>query len=278
MAAHAGAQADMATTAGHGISALAEQAPNDAQFVALMHDHRGAWLELETSPGAGTDSYVIAQSNFVRGIVALDRADYRAALSALQAADAAVAKSPDVASQFLVPPACRLALAEEYVGQSAQADADIMRGGHFVDCYRFKGDIDDHRGQWDQARRDYAAAVALAPSIPSSYESWGEALARHGDYAGAIEKFALANRHGPRWSDPLEHWGEALASQGQLREALRKYAAAAPFAPRWGALYLHWGQAHEGLGEHTKAKEKYRMALGLDLSDADRRLLQGCCG
>ncbi|MDB6083085.1 MAG: hypothetical protein JWN43_966, partial [Gammaproteobacteria bacterium] len=40
----------------------------------------------------------------------------------------------------------------------------------------------------------------------------------------------------------------------------------------------HWGQAHERLGEHTKAKEKYRIALGLDLSDADRRLLQGYCG
>jgi len=86
------------------------------------------------------------------------------------------------------------------MGDSAKADEHIARGGRFVDCYRFKGDISDHRGNWEQAQKDYAMAVSLAPSIPSSYESWGEALARHANYAAALEKFRQANAHSPHWA------------------------------------------------------------------------------
>jgi hypothetical protein len=40
----------------------------------------------------------------------------------------------------------------------------------------------------------YAEAVALAPDLPAAYYSWGVALARHGDLAGAVAKLELANQ------------------------------------------------------------------------------------
>ena len=144
-------------------------------------------------------------------------------------------------------------------------------------CYRFKADISDHRGDWALAQKQYAEAVALAPSIPSAYFSWGEALARHGDNDGAIARFTEANARGPHWADPLKSWGDALAAKRDYKAALARYAQAEQYAPNGGALHLLWGQALDKLGRHDAAVEQYRKALSLDLTEAERKSLEGCC-
>jgi len=261
----------------HGTSG-SEEAPADAQLLAQMHDRQAAELELQTSPGAGSDPYVIAQTDFVHGLIALDRGDDAQALAPLSRTDAAVSKSTDLAGTF-IGPSCWLALAEEWTGSpAAKVDADIARGGHFVDCHRFKADISDHRGDWALAQKQYEEAVALAPSIPSSYFSWGEALARHGDYDGAIARFTEANARGPHWADPLKSWGDTLAAKQDYKTAVARYAQTEQYAPNWGSLHLRWGQALDKLGRHDAAVEQYRKALGLDLIDAERKSMEACCG
>jgi tetratricopeptide (TPR) repeat protein len=192
--------------------------------------------------------------------MALDRQDYTQAATQLEALQTLLAHDATLAGDFITPPSCYLALAEEYAGNPAKADAALAQGGRFVDCYRFKGDIAAHRGNWAQAQKNYAAAVALAPSLPQVYESWGEALFRHGAYQDAIVQFAAAHQRGPHWCDPLEHWGEALAAQGNYRGAIEKYAAAAQYTPGWGALELHWGLALDKLGKHSDALAHYQAA------------------
>ncbi len=113
----------------------------------------------------------------------------------------------------------------------------LQAGGRFVDCYRFHGDILDHRGDWAGAQQAYASAVAIAPDLPAGYYSWGVALARHGDLAGAAAKLTEANKRGPRWADPLKAWGDVLARQGLWKKALAKYDAALKYAPAWAALH-----------------------------------------
>ncbi len=277
MTSHTAFVHDMAGSGGHGTSGV-EEAPGDAQFLAQMHDRQAAELELQTSPGAGSDPYVIAATDFVHGLMALDRGDAAQALAPLGRTDAAATQSTELAGNF-TGPSCWLALAEEWTGTpAAKVDADLARGGHLVDCYRFKADISDHRGDWALAQKQYAEAVALAPSIPSAYFSWGEALARHGDFDAAIAKFTEANLRGPHWADPLKSWGDALAAKQDYKGALVRYAKAEPYAPNWGALHLRWGQALDQLGRHDAAVEQYRKALGLDLTEAERKSLQGCCG
>lgn len=268
---------DMAENGGRGTEA-AEDAPIDSEALARMHDWHAAELELETSPGANADPYVVAQSAFVRGLIALDRGDFANAVVSIKTADGIASKDSAVAANIADPWPCWFALAETLAGQGDSADADIARGGHFVDCYRFKGDIADRRGDWEGAQKDYAAAVALAPSVPSSYESWGEALMRHGARDAAIAKFAAAHEKGPHWADPPEHWGEVLAVEGKFEEAAKKYSQAADDAPNWGHLYLVWGRALDHLKRHAEALDKYRRAEALDLSSADRASLTGCCG
>ncbi len=112
----------------------------------------------------------------------------------------------------------------------------IKTAGTFVDCYRFRANILDGRGDWPGAQKAYADAVALAPDLPAAYYSWGVALAKHGDLAGAEAKLKDANKRGPHWADPLKAWGDVLVKQGNNREALAKYEEALKYAPNWKEL------------------------------------------
>ncbi len=265
---HAEKQEDIRIN-GPGGTTTTPEAPADAQDLTSMHDPQAAELELETSPGADSDPWVITQSLYVRALIALDMEQYAESTAKFQAMDAFIKTHPDVSADF-TGYSCPQALADEFSGHPEQADADIVRGGRLVDCYRMKANIDDHRGQWPKAQQDYAAGVALAPSLPVAYEDWGKALARHGDYDHAIEKFAAAHERGPHWADPLEYWGEALAAEGQQKDAIKKYKEAAKYAPNWGALYLHWGIALEKSGRQSEALEKWHLAQSLALSDGNK--------
>jgi tetratricopeptide (TPR) repeat protein len=123
---------------------------------------------------------------------------------------------------------CRAAVAYEMTGQSQKADAALAAVGTlpFPDCYRFKGDVLDLRGRWDDAQTWYQKAISLAPSYPAAYYAWGVALAKHGDLDGAAAKFKDANKKGPHWADPLKAWGDAL----------EKYDEALKYAPKWKQL------------------------------------------
>jgi len=250
---------DEAAHGGQG-TLVGQDQPFDAEMLARMHADKQASLVLQTSPGAGTDPYVMAETAFVQGLMALDRQDYAAAATQFQTTNTLLTQNPSQMLNFVTQPVCFLGLALSYTGHLKQADADIAQGGHFVDCYRFQADMVDHQGDWAQAQKDYQAAVALAPSLPQAYDSWGLALMRHQDYAGAILKFQAANQRGPHWCDPLEHWGDALAAQGKYQEAIEKYAEASKYTPGWGALQLHWGEALDKLGKHSAAMSYYQVA------------------
>ncbi|MGH8396934.1 MAG: tetratricopeptide repeat protein [Gammaproteobacteria bacterium] len=255
--------ADEATHGGQG-SQFSQDAPQDAEMLARMHADKQAILTLQTSPGTGSNPYVLAETAFVQGLMALNRQDYAQAAAAFQTTDTLLTQNPDQQANFLTQPTCYLGLALGLSDQNSQADAAIAKGEHVVDCYRFKGDIADHRGNWAQAQQDYQAAVSLAPSLPMAYQSWGLALLRHGNYKDAIEKFQQANQRGPHWCDPLKYWGDALAAQGNYKQAIEKYAEAAKYTPGWGALELTWGQALDKLGRHQDALTHYQSAKSTD--------------
>jgi tetratricopeptide (TPR) repeat protein len=131
-------------------------------------------------------------------------------------------------------------LTYEKTGQPAKADAALNAVGKltYVDCYRFRSDLLDLRGDWAGAQAWYAKAVKLGPSIPSGYYSWGVALAKHGNLGDVAAKFTEANRHGPHWADPLKAWGDVLA----------KYDEALKYAPNWAALK----EAREALAKQAR--------------------------
>jgi tetratricopeptide (TPR) repeat protein len=207
-----------------------------AQADVQMHDVEAAALRLKTTPVDERNLSDVADAVFDRALLAEEGSDLTAAAREWDAFAVAYA-NPTVST---ANPAyiCYAAVTYEKTGQPAKADAVLNAVGKlaFVDCYRFKGDVLDLRGDWLGAQAWYAKSVKLAPSIPSGYYSWGVALAKHGDLEGAAAKFKDANQKGPHWADPLMAWGDVLAKQGKTKEALAKYDAALKYAPNWKQL------------------------------------------
>jgi tetratricopeptide (TPR) repeat protein len=207
-----------------------------AQLDIWLHDTEAAALRLQTTPIDATNMPDVAASTLDRALLAEEVGDLKKASGEWDAyvrdyANPAVATSNP---QYI----CYAAVTYERTGQPAKADAALkpFGGFTFVDCYRFKGDILDLRGDWSDALEWYAKAVALSPSNPAGYYSWGVALAKHGDLDGAAAKFKVGNQKGPHWADPLKAWGDVLATQGKTKQVLAKYDEALKFAPNWKQL------------------------------------------
>jgi hypothetical protein len=225
--------ADIRSHAGVG-SLVGASAVGIADIDARLHDPAAAELQLQTTQRDATDPTVAAISHFVRGRLAAEAGDPSKAANEMEAFQAAYA-NPIVSSNY-PGYACWIAPAEDAVGRPDKADAALKAGGHYVDCYRFRGDMLDHRGDWAGAQAAYAQAIAIAPDLPAGFYSWGVALARHGDLAGAETKLSAAHLRGPGWADPLKAWGDVLARRGRWAQALVKYDEALARAPNWAEL------------------------------------------
>jgi tetratricopeptide (TPR) repeat protein len=240
--------ADMDSSGGIGTTGNAAGAENlsVAGFEVQLHDVDAAVLRLKTTPIDQKNVPDVAAAAFDRALLAEERGDLQTAAKEWDAFAAAYA-NPTVSTSS-PNNICFAALTYEKTGQPAKADAALDAVGTFtfVDCYRFRGDVLDVRGDWAGAQAWYAKAVKLAPSVPAGYYSWGMALAKHGDLDGAALKLKDANQKGPHWADPLKAWGDVLAKQGHTKEALAKYDEALKYAPNWKQLK----EAREALAKH----------------------------
>jgi tetratricopeptide (TPR) repeat protein len=208
--------------------------PVIADIQARLHDPEAADLALKTTKEDPHDPTIAALTHFVRGWLAAAAGDAAKAATEMEAFGNAYADPAESSNNPGFN--CWIAAAAEAAGHPDKADAVLKTGGTFVDCYRFRADILDGRGDWPGAQKAYADAVALAPDLPAAYYSWGVALAKHGDLDGATAKLKDSNQRGPHWADPLKAWGDVLVKQGKIKDALAKYDEALKYAPNWKQL------------------------------------------
>jgi len=235
---HASNITDMESHGGLGTLSSANGAENlqVAQVEVQMHDVDSATLRLKTTPIDEENVPDVAAAALDRALRAEEVGDLKAAAREWDVFAASYANpTVSTADPRLM---CYAALTYQKTNQPAKADAALNAVGEltFVDCYRFRGDILDLRGDWAGAQEWYTKAVQLGPSIPSGYYSWGLALAKHGDLDGAAAKFKGANEKGPHWADPLKAWGDVLVKENNAKDALAKYDEALKYAPNWKQL------------------------------------------
>jgi tetratricopeptide (TPR) repeat protein len=157
-----------------------------------MHDPEAAELAIKTSKEDPHDPTIGAMTHFVRGRIAAAAGDTARAASEMEAFGTAY-ENPVVLANYSGYP-CWIVPIEEAAGHQEKVDMLLKTAGTFVDCYRFRADILDGRGDWPGSQKAYSEAVALAPDLPAAYYSWGVALAKHGDLSGAETKLKDANQ------------------------------------------------------------------------------------
>ncbi len=218
-----------------------------AQYYGLQHDPAAAELLLETNPdAAGEQKSILGVSAPIeeaaaRGIVEFEAGHYPEAARHWADWDRLISNASQKDLPYRIEyrrQRCWLPIAYEMAGRREEADAAILATESLnqADCYRFRGDVYDHRGEWDRAQASYAQGLARVPSLPHVYFSWGKALLGRRQYQAAIEKLAAAHERGPHWADPLKFWGDALVGLGKKSEALAKYDEALRYAPKWDQL------------------------------------------
>jgi tetratricopeptide (TPR) repeat protein len=153
------------------------------------------------------------------------------------------------------------------------AEASAVAAGLPADCYECQiAHAQLAEAHLDRAGADrlFAAAVAMAPHVPTAQRDWGRVLLARGDAKGALAHAEAAVKITPRYHDALELAGEALAAQGDFDGAGKRYAEAARLAPRWGRLRLKWGEALARQGRAAEARAQFAQAATMDLTPTER--------
>jgi tetratricopeptide (TPR) repeat protein len=203
---------------------------------ALLHEPDTARLRLRTTVWDQNSPADVALASLTEALLAGELGDFASAASAWDVFAKAYS-DPAVAAQN-TPIICYAAPTYEKTGQSRKADAALNAIGAIThpDCYRYRADVLDLRGDWAGAQEWYLKAIKLAPSYPDGYYAWGLALGKHNDLKRAEEQFRLANLKGPHWANPLKAWGDVLEKQGNAKGALAKYEEGLKYAPNWKQL------------------------------------------
>jgi tetratricopeptide (TPR) repeat protein len=217
-----------------------------AQIDVQLHEVDTARLHLKTTVWDEMSSPDAANAAFAQATLAEEVGDLTAAANAWDVY--AKAFADPVVSVQNSSGICSAAITYEKTNQPNKADAALNAVGALShpDCFRYKADLLDLRGDWAGAQVWYEKAIQLAPSYPASYYSWGIALGKHKDLKDAAEQFRLANLKGPHWADPLKAWGDVLVELGAPNEALAKYDEAFKYAPNWEQLK----EARESIAKH----------------------------
>jgi tetratricopeptide (TPR) repeat protein len=174
--------------------------PQIALVEALMHDPVAAELALQMTKPDPSEPTIVPTTHFVHGLLATEAGDAVRAVNEMEAFLRAYSNPAVSWDDYGYH--CWVAPAEEAAGHPDKADAVLKTAGTFQDCYRFRADILDGRGDWKGAQEWYAKSVELAPDLPAGYYSWGVALAKYDE----------ALKYAPNWKQ-LKEAHDALAKQ-----------------------------------------------------------------
>jgi Tfp pilus assembly protein PilF len=148
-----------------------------------------------------------------------------------------------------------------------QHAARVTEGNYIA--YENTGQALRERGQLEEAKANYEAALRLAPGHSPGYEaiihnSLGLVLVRQGRPDEALPHFAQAVRLSPAFAEAHSNYANGLAADGRFADAVVHYRAALASKPDFTEALVGLGGALLREGRAQEAAVQYREALRLD--------------
>ncbi len=118
---------------------------------------------------------------------------------------------------------------------------------------------------------EYTEAIRIRPDYPEAHNNIGPALATQGKLDDAIHHFAEAIRLRPNYADAYSNLGVALASQGKVDEAIAQYAEALRLDPDNARTHTNLGLALKARGQTADAVRELELAVRMNPNNTDAR-------
>jgi hypothetical protein len=109
------------------------------------------------------------------------------------------------------------------------------------------------------------------PEAWMAHNNLGNALARSGRFAEAVEQYQDAIAILPGYADPHNNIGNVLQQEGRFSEAIEQYKQALQINPNYADAYNDLGNALCATGRISEAMEEYEQALRINPNYANAR-------
>ncbi|MGP6220751.1 tetratricopeptide repeat protein [Caldiplasma sukawensis] len=122
-------------------------------------------------------------------------------------------------------------------------------------------------GRYEEAIKEFNAAIELNPKDPDYHNNKGIALESLGRYEEAIKEYNAAIELNPKYPDYHNNKGIALFKSGRYEEAIKEFDAAIELDPKDPDYHNVKGFALKKLGEYEEAIKQANMAIKLNPKD-----------
>jgi tetratricopeptide (TPR) repeat protein len=126
--------------------------------------------------------------------------------------------------------------------------------------HNLRGIVHYIEGDWDAAKAEFAATLAIEPDFSLSLLNHGIVLARQGRHDNAIEKYQevfrrqLPSDTPQTYAATYSEWGMSLAALGRHEDAFAFFEAASKADPRFADVYFNWAEVLQRLGRTAESE------------------------
>jgi len=160
-------------------------------------------------------------------------------------------------------------LLKQYDEAIRDYDAAIRLQPDMPGLYNRRGICYEEKGDLDRALFEYTRSIEVDPSFPYGYKNRADILLRQGKRGQALQEYRIAAKM-------LVQDGIKLKKEGGLNTAISRYTAAislnTPFTP---SAYYNRGLAYEAKKDYKRALSDYTEAIRLNPRSAEAYLRRG---
>jgi Flp pilus assembly protein TadD len=125
--------------------------------------------------------------------------------------------------------------------------------------------------QYQDAAREWAKVLELAPNTPRAHNSLGVALAYTGKLDEAMAHYRQAIAQNPQYAEAFNNLGEALVAKGEDKQAIAQFEKAAQLGATYATAHTNLGMMLARTGQSKKAIAPLKKVVELKPEDAEAR-------